>query len=339
MTIDIKILIVGPNFIFRQNMRDLLARLGFSQVEECMEGPAAWETMNNIMPQIVIVQWEMPEMSGIALLQLIRRNPEFSDMPVVLWAENITKTDVIKAGEAGANSILVDPVSLEGLDSKIRIMLEFEMSPSTKKARSFMAKGDLLMKQERYEEALQEYGRVLDVLESAEVYYNIGYIKTAKGEYDEALAAFRKATQLNQMFAKAYKAMAEVYLKMGNNKMAEKYLQMAGEIYLEREMHENAESIFNEILKINPETINVYNSLGILYRRQSRHRDAIALYEKAVKIDPCDENIHFNMGRAYLDIENPEQAKKCFVKALKINPRFDLARGMLKAIENNEIPD
>ncbi len=337
--LDIKFLLVGPSYIFRQNLKGLLERIGFENIEEAMDGTSAWEMIANVNPSIIVAQWEMPEMNGTALLKLIRRTPENSEIPVMLWAEELTKTDVIKAGEAGANAILIDPISIESLDSKIRIMLEFEMSPNTKKAKAHMARGDQYMEAGRFEKAIEEYGRVLDILESAEVYYNIGYIKTAKGEYDEALAAFRKATQLNQMFAKAYKAMAEVYLRMGNKKMAEKFLQMAGEIFLDREMHESAEGIFNEIIRINPETTNVYNSLGIIYRRQNRHQEAITLYEKATKIDPYDENILFNMGRAYLDVNNPEQAKKCFAKALKINPRFDMARNMLSTLESTNRSD
>lgn len=334
--LDIKILVVGPNFIFQKTVRQMLSNLGFQNTEEAREGTTAWKSINRINPDIVIAQWHMPEITGLALLKLIRANDDFTDIPVVLCTSEVTKADVVRAGEAGVNAILMEPVSMENLETKIRIILEFEMSPTTKQAKSFMSKGDLYLKQDRLDLALKEYNKVLDILESAEVYYNIGYIKTAKGEYDEALAAFRKATQINQMFAKAYKAMAEVYIKMGNKDMAEKFLQMAGDIFLEREMHENAESVFNEILKLNPDTINVYNSLGILYRRQNRLEDAIKLYEKAIKIDPNDENVHFNLGRAYLELNNASMAKKAFMKALMINPDFETAKGMIQAIESAE---
>lgn len=334
--LEIKILLVGPGFVYQKSMRQMLHSLGFDDVEEMRDGAYAWEAIKRIRPGIVISQWHMPEITGMALLKLIRADEETSEIPVVLCTGEVTKPDVVKAGEAGVNAIIIDPVGIENLEAKLRIILEFEMSPGTKQARALMAKGDLYLREERFEAALKEYEKVLDILESAEVYYNIGYIMTAKGEYDEALAAFRKATQINQMFAKAYKAMAEVYLRMGRKDMAEKYLQMAGEIFLEREMHESAESIFNEILKLNPGTINVYNSLGILYRRQNRLEDSIKLYEKAIKISPSDENIHFNLGRAYLELDNPQMAKKCFIKALKINPNFDTAKGMIEAIESSE---
>ena len=331
---DTLVLIVGPNLLYKKTLKQQLGTIGFNKIDEVKDAPMAWEAIRRTNPGIVIAQWDMPEMSGIALLKLIRADSEYSETPILLWTTEITRSDVVKAGETGVNAILVEPVSIENLESKIRIIMEFEMSPTTKKAKAFMMKGDMYLKEERFESALTEYVKILDILESAEVYYNIGYIKTAKGEYDEALAAFRKATQINQMFAKAYKAMADVYVKMGNKDMAEKYLQMAGEIFLEREMHESAESVFNEILQIKPDTINVYNSLGILYRRQNRTEDAIKLYEKAIKINPHDENIHFNMGRAYLDLENPQMARKCFTNALKINPAFDTAKGMIEAIDS-----
>jgi tetratricopeptide (TPR) repeat protein len=334
----LKFLIVGPNGFYRKSVASMLSKIGFTSIEHAQDGPSAWDSMKRSKPGIVITQWNMPEMNGMALLKLIRSDIEHCDTPVILWSEEITRSDVVKAGEAGVNAILIEPLSLDNLEEKINFILEFDMTPSTKKAKIFMEKGDAYMNEGKYDLALKEYEKVLEILESAEVYYNIGYIKTAQGDYDEALAAFRKATQINQLYAKAYQAMANVYLKMENKEMAEKYLNMAGEIFLEREMHEKAESIFNEILSINPNTINVYNSLGIIYRRQNRLEEAVKLYQKAVKISPDDENIHFNMGRAYLDMGNPQIAKRCFSIALKINPNFDTAAGMIKAIESMEKP-
>ena len=51
-------------------------------------------------------------------------------------------------------------------------------------------------------------------------------------------------------------------------------------------MHDKAEGIFNELLTLNPNTLNVYNSLGIIYRRQNRLDEAVKLYQKAIKISP-----------------------------------------------------
>lgn len=329
-----RILVIGQGTFYHQNLSAMLSKIGYTSVDHAEDGPTGWELMKRTNPGIVIAQWEMPEMNGMALLRVIRSDSLYADTPVILWTDEITRGDVIKAGEAGVNAILVEPLSMDILEKKLNYIMEFDMTPSTKKAKTYLEKGDSYMRAGLFDLALKEYGSVLTILESAEVYYNIGYIKTARGEYDEALAAFRKATQINQLFAKAYQAMAEVYIRMGNNEMAEKYLNMAGEIYLERDMHEKAESIFNEIISLNPDTTNVYNSLGIIYRRQNRHADAVKVYQKAIKIDPEDENIHFNMGRAYLEMNQVHLAKECFIRALKINPNFETAAAMVKAIES-----
>ncbi|HWR68057.1 MAG TPA: tetratricopeptide repeat protein [Desulfomonilia bacterium] len=331
---DIRILLIGRGEFFHMNLTAMLSKIGYTNTEHADDGPIGWDIMKRIEPGIVIAQWDMPEMNGLSLLKVIRSDARHVDTPVLLWTTEITRSDVIKAGEAGVNAILVEPMSVEILERKLGFILEFDISPSTRRAKAFLEKGDGYMKAGLFELALAEYENVLSILESAEVYYNIGYIKTARGEYDEALAAFRKATQINQLFAKAYEAMAEVYIKMANNELAEKYLNMAGEIFLERDMHEKAESIFNEIIALNPNTTNVYNSLGIIYRRQNRYADAVKIYQKAIKIHPDDENIHFNLGRAYLDMGQNDLARECFVKSLCINPDFETASAMVKALES-----
>jgi tetratricopeptide (TPR) repeat protein len=329
----IRILVVGQGVFYHHNLDAMLRKIGCTSLEHAQDGPSGWETLKRIHPDIVIAQWDMPEMNGLALLKVIRADPSHTETPVILWTTEVTKGDVMKAGEWGVNAIIVEPLSLDVLEEKINLILEFDMTPSTRQARAYLEKGDQYMEAGLFDLALKEYGRVLAILESAEVYYNIGYIKTARGQYDEALAAFRKATQINQLFAKAYQAMAEVYIKLGDRASAERCLNLAGEIFLEREMHDRAESVFNEIISLNPDTTNVYNSLGIIYRRQNRHADAVKVYRKAIKIDPADENIHFNMGRAYLEMGLNDLARECFERALAINPGFETAADMLKALE------
>ena len=63
--------------------------------------------------------------------------------------------------------------------------------------------------------------------ENPEYYYNIGYIKTAQNKYYEAIEAFSKATRLDRLFVKAYKAMAMVYKAVGA-------VEISGRVYPDR---------------------------------------------------------------------------------------------------------
>ena len=190
-----------------------------------------------------------------------------------------------------------------------------------------------LIESEDYEKALDVFNGLIQQGETAEYYYNIGYIKTTQEKYGEAITAFRKATQLDRLFAKAYEAMGRVYNKLGQPKEAEKYLQKAADIYMSDEKMQYAEEILNEILEISPDTVNVYNSLGVLHRKKGDLDTALKNYIKAIKVHPDEPYIHYNIGRLYLEKKEIADAKDHFKKAININPEFTEAKEVLKAIE------
>lgn len=190
-----------------------------------------------------------------------------------------------------------------------------------------------MTKEGNYDEALTLCEKVLDKHEDAEVYYNIGYIKTNQKKYDEALVAFRKAVRIDNCHARAFKMMGEVYTKQGNTKNAQHFFEKAGEIFMERNMDDEAEAAFAEVIKINPSTVNIYNSLGIIYRKRKDYGGAIKQYNRALKVFPDDENILYNLGRAYIENKQIGEAKKSFEQALIVDPDFKEATKMLQAIE------
>jgi len=93
-------------------------------------------------------------------------------------------------------------------------------------------------------------------------------------------------------------------------------------------LSQEAELAFNEVIKLNPNTTNIYNSLAILYRKEMEYEKAIQTYNKALKVDPEDENILFNLGRAYFDAEEYQKARDVFRKAHEIYPEFHEAELM-----------
>ncbi len=121
--------------MFQKTVRQILDKLGFSEIDEARDGTRAWQAIKMSTPHIVISQWDLPEISGIALLKLLRADEEFSDIPMILCISEITKADVVRAGEAGVNAIVIEPVSMEKIETKIRIIIDFEISPDANKAK------------------------------------------------------------------------------------------------------------------------------------------------------------------------------------------------------------
>ena len=311
----------------------LLKNLGYQNIEQATDGAAAFHVMKRRHIDCVVSAWHMPQMDGLTLLKIVSADEELYNIPFIIMTSSVSRETVMEAGKYGVTSILVAPFSEEMLGQKIDGVFNPPKDEKSEAVEDFINMAKRLTEEGKYNEALAVYRRMLDVYEDAEIYYNIGYIKTAQEKWDAALVAFRKAVMINNLHAKAFKMMGEVCVQKGEPEEAEKYFNKAGDIFLEREMDSEAEEVYKEVLKISPDTTNVYNSLGILYRRQRNYDEAIKQYRMAIKVDPDDENILYNLGRALLEAKKVEDAKKAFSQAVEINPDFTEARRMLKAID------
>lgn len=329
----IPFLLVDTNTIALRELTDILKYVGYRDIKKTNSTSDAWAMLRAHDFGCVISAWDMPDMSGLALLRITRGEDKFFNLPFYLTDAAFTKVKVVQAGQAGVTGLLVCPFDVNNIKDKIAALTERpkdEILPETTKG---LETGMELIENHKYEEALAVFENLTKQSENAEYYYNIGYIKTAQEKYSDAIAAFRKATQLDRLFAKAYEAMGRAYQQMGNPEEAQKFLQKAADIYMSKDKVENAEEILNEIMQINPDTINVYNSLGVLYRKKGDLDTALNNYLKALKVHPGESHIHYNIGRLYLEMKAPVEAKSHFAKALQLEPDFKEAREVLNALE------
>ncbi len=326
-------LIVDDNSIALREVADILKYLGYKDLHESGTASEAWAMLRIKELDCVISAWDMPEMTGLALLKIVRNDERFDQLPFFLTDSAFTQVKVVEAGRAGITGLILKPYDIETIKGKIESIPEAMGAGVPSEAEITLDEGMRLLEAEDHEGALKVFEKLVSEGESAEVYYNIGYIKSAQQQYQEAIEAFRKATQLDRLFAKAYEAMGRAYKAVGQPKQAEESLHKAAEIYMSSERDENAEEILNEILEVNPDTVNVYNTLGVLYRKKGDYATSLKHYEKALKIHPKEPNIHYNIGRIYIDLKNPEKARSYFSIALRLAPGFKDARQVLNAID------
>lgn len=71
---------------------------------------------------IALVDWDMPRMTGIELVEIIRRNHDFDNLKVMMVTTNNTPEKVEAALNAGANDFLMKPVTKEALEEKLMIL-------------------------------------------------------------------------------------------------------------------------------------------------------------------------------------------------------------------------
>ncbi|WP_300458544.1 tetratricopeptide repeat protein [Desulfobacula sp.] len=328
-----QILLVDDDKTTLSQLETIVSTFGFDQVLPANGGGSAWGILKNRQIDCVIAAYEMKEMSGLALLKIIRQEDSFADIPFFLTDKAFTKMKVMKAGQTGVTGLFVIPFDEKKMRSKIQSALENIVSPVIQKARETFDAGLRFIQEKEYDKAIEVFTALISQKENPEYYFNIGYIKTAQGKHLEAIEAFSMATRLDRLFAKAYEEMGRVYRLMGDFAKAEEVMHLAAEIYMDTDKIGAAEGVLNELLESGTTSLNVFNTLGVLYRKKGDSQTALNQYKKALKVHPDEPYIYYNIGRLYLDMKDATAAKRFFQKAIEKDGEFEEAKQVIKAID------
>jgi two-component system, chemotaxis family, chemotaxis protein CheY len=114
-----KILIVDDFTTMRRIVRNLLKQLGFENVEESEDGQQAFSKLKEEKYHFIISDWNMPNMTGIELLQNVRRDPELKGLPFLMVTAESEKEKVIEAIKSGVNNYIIKPFTAEILKEKM----------------------------------------------------------------------------------------------------------------------------------------------------------------------------------------------------------------------------
>jgi two-component system chemotaxis response regulator CheY len=112
-------LIVDDSKVIRTVARRILEKLNF-EIEEAADGKAALEACKRHMPDAILLDWNMPVMSGIEFLRELRANVAGGGTPVVVFCT--TENDLSHIQEAigaGANEYIMKPFDSEILETKL----------------------------------------------------------------------------------------------------------------------------------------------------------------------------------------------------------------------------
>ncbi len=326
-------LIVDDDEVRLKTLKTSMAAMGYKNVEAAAGGDNAWVLLKSKHIDCVISSYDMQEMSGLALLKIIRREDSLGTIPFFLADPAFTKLKVLKAGQTGVTGLFVLPFDQKRIHKKILAALTNKKEVVIEKAEETFNKAITYMENKQFDKALTVFNSLVTQKENPEYYFNIGYIKTAQGKHTEAIEAFSKATQLDRLFAKAYEEIGKIYKLLGDLDQAEQFIQQAAEIYMDTDKLGSAEGVLNELLESGTDSLNVFNTLGVIYRKKGETDTALSQYKKALKVHPDEPYIYYNIGRLYLDMKDHSQAKKYFTQALDHDHEFEEAREVIKAID------
>jgi len=118
------ILVVDDFPTMRRIVRTLLKELGFSNVEEAEDGQEALAKLKGGRFELVISDWNMPNLDGLEMLRLIRVDDSLKHLPVLMVTAEAKKENIIAAAQAGASGYVVKPFTATTLEEKLNKIFE-----------------------------------------------------------------------------------------------------------------------------------------------------------------------------------------------------------------------
>ena len=101
----------------------MLERVGFDVHLES-EGEAGLKGAIDLRPDVVLLDWMMPRMSGVEVCRSIREEPELSRIAIILLTAKAQESDVQLGFEAGADDYIVKPFKPRDLINRVQSVLE-----------------------------------------------------------------------------------------------------------------------------------------------------------------------------------------------------------------------
>ncbi len=120
-----KILVVDDDKISHAFIKRALFNL--YDLSPVFSGEEALQKLDLELPDLILLDVEMPGMNGYAVCEEIKRNPDTADTPVIFLSARDELRDRMQGFEAGADDYMVKPFQPEALIAKIKVILQYKL--------------------------------------------------------------------------------------------------------------------------------------------------------------------------------------------------------------------
>ncbi len=121
---ELKILVVDDFATMRKVIRNLLKQSGYEDIVEAEDGVVALRVLKSQKIDLVISDWNMPNMTGLELLKAVRADSDLGKIPFLMVTAEALQDNVVEAVKAGVSNYIVKPFTAEVLNEKIVKIIE-----------------------------------------------------------------------------------------------------------------------------------------------------------------------------------------------------------------------
>lgn len=140
---DLSLLVADESRHVRQMVREMVQRVGIRRVLEVQDGAEAMDVLAEARPDLAVVDWDLPGVSGEDLIKAARTisTSPAPRIPIVLMLARPRRSIVAKAADLGVNEVITKPFS--------PAMLWSRLDDVVRRPRPFIAQGDFVRPQPR----------------------------------------------------------------------------------------------------------------------------------------------------------------------------------------------
>lgn len=320
----------GANYLFAQNGKDAINILKSDLVD------------------LVMLDYNMPEMTGGQVLSIIRADRFLRDLPVIMITAEQSMDYVAEIGETEVDAYIIKPITMQILDEKVNYVIDKTNNPPPmiyhlKRARDFEEQNDL-------DSAIQEALMASDVNPNAtRPIRETGYYYYLKGDLDEAEQWLLKAANMNKLDVFAFHHLGEIYLRRKDIEKAAFYLEKAMQIsprHLERsinfaktliqmDMTSKAIQVFDRALEFADNPVELREEIAEYCLEKEINDYAVKLMESLILEQPNRADLLFAIGKALEKMDDFSHAVGYLSKASHIDKqnadiKIHLAQNYLK---------
>jgi two-component system, chemotaxis family, chemotaxis protein CheY len=117
----VKVLIVDDSRIIRNVLKNILAERKITE-ESMVEAPDGKEALRILLEQpvdLLLVDWNMPNLNGLELIKTLRAQEKFKALPIVMITSEAARYNVVEAVKAGVSDYIVKPVTGRAVLEKV----------------------------------------------------------------------------------------------------------------------------------------------------------------------------------------------------------------------------
>jgi len=119
MDLSMKVLVVDDFATMRRILRGVLKEIGFTKIVEADDGSTALAVLKKDKVDLIVSDWNMPEVTGLELLKAVRGDESMKNVPFLMVTAEGQKDSVVQAVQAGVDNYVVKPFTADTIKEKL----------------------------------------------------------------------------------------------------------------------------------------------------------------------------------------------------------------------------